>query len=487
MEQLSEKDNAQLQKLGISEEILENQLNSFINGIDPVDLVAPAIINNGIKQMSEEEIAEYSELFAKSLEEVDIKRFVPASGAASRMFKSFHKYLEDGEENDEIKTFKDGFKSFAFYDQIKCHEEPEFSCAIHNMVKTIKLSELPKALIPFHAYEDGSRTAFEEHLVESARVLEGKPVIDIHFTISAAHEEKFRELIEKRLSFIEGKFNCRFNISFSNQLHSTDTVAVNSDNTVYRNSDGTMLFRPGGHGSLLVNLDNLDAELVFVKNIDNVQIDHLKDKTIAYKKVLGGYLIHLHSKVVQALNKLDSGAEIDEVVNFAVEELMIRLPEGFESESDETKVQILKNLLNRPMRICGMVKNEGEPGGGPFWTRNKDGVVSLQIVESSQVDLSNENQKEIFSGSSHFNPVDLVCWIKDRNGDSFDLSQYTDPETAFISEKSQQGKTFKVLEHPGLWNGSMANWTTIFVEVPIESFSPVKTINDLLRPQHQPA
>jgi hypothetical protein len=484
---LSEKDQKQLQELGISDETLENQLDSFRNGIAPVTLVAPATIGNGLKKMTVAEIEEYGDLFQKSLAKVDIKRFVPASGAASRMFKAFHQFLDDGHENKEIETFKNGFKSFAFYDKIKCSSEPEFSCAIHNMIKTINLSELPKALIPFHAYTDGSRTAFEEHLVESAMVLDGKTNIDIHFTISAAHEVKFKQLIEEKLANLEAKHNCKFNISFSQQLHSTDTVAVNDDNSLFRNDDGAMLFRPGGHGSLLVNLNNLDAELVFIKNIDNVQIDHLKDKTVEYKKVLGGYLLDLHAKVQQALEKLESATALDDIIHLATEELMIKLPDDFASYPEEEKRRMLSSLLNRPMRICGMVKNEGEPGGGPFWTRNKQGEVSLQIVESSQVDLENAAQKEVFSGSTHFNPVDLVCWLKDKDGNSFDLAKYTDPNTAFISEKSQQGKTFKVLEHPGLWNGSMAHWTTIFVEVPIESFSPVKTINDLLRPQHQPA
>ena len=484
---LSEKDIAQLQELEISKETLENQLKSFENGIDPVTLVAPATIGNGIKAMSESDLEEYTDLFNNSLANVDIKRFVPASGAASRMFKSFHKYLEDGVETSEIKTFKDGFRSFAFYDRIKCSSEPEFSCAIKNMIETIQLSELPKALIPFHAYIDGSRTAFEEHLVESAMILGNKPEIDIHFTVSEEHTDKFKELISKNLSKLEEVYNCKFNISFSQQLHSTDTVGVNKDNTLFRNDDSTILFRPGGHGSLLVNLNNLDAELIFIKNIDNVQIDHLKDKTIQYKKVLAGYLIDLHNKVIAALNKLDSNESVDDIVTLAQDELMIRLPDDFESLTSEQQRSILTKLLNRPMRVCGMVKNEGEPGGGPFWTRNKNGEVSLQIVESSQVDLSNEDQKSIFEGSSHFNPVDLVCWLKDKDGNSFNLADFTDPDTAFISEKSQQGKVLKVLEHPGLWNGSMANWITVFVEVPIESFSPVKTVNDLLRPQHQPA
>jgi len=487
MNSLSDKDRSQLNELGISQETLEYQLTCFKNGIDPIDLVAPATIDNGIKRMSDSEIELYSGLFKEKASQVEVKRFVPASGAASRMFKSFHKYLDDGEENAEIKVFKDGFKSFAFYDQIKCTSEPEFSCAIHNMVKTLKLSELPKALIPFHAYPEGSRTAFEEHLVESARILEGFDEIDIHFTVSAAHEEKFRELILEKLPILEEKLGCRFNISFSNQMHSTDTVGVNEDNTVFRNDDGSMLFRPGGHGSLLANLNNLGGELVFIKNIDNIQIEHLQGQTIRYKKVLGGYLLDLHQKIKEVYQQTDAVDSIEEISRFLTKELSIRLPDNFETLPLAEQKTMIRQLLNRPIRICGMVKNEGEPGGGPFWTRNKAGDISLQIVESSQMDLDDKEQETIFSKSTHFNPVDLVCWLRDIDGNSFDLAKYTDPDTAFISEKSQQGRMLKVLEHPGLWNGSMANWITIFVEVPIESFSPVKTINDLLRPQHQPA
>jgi len=482
---LTENDLAQLQKLGVTEANLENQLKSFRDGVEPINLVATAVIDHGIKKMSNVEVSKYKTVFAQNLNKVEIMRFVPASGAASRMFKSFHKYLEDGEVNDEVKTFSDGFKSFAFYDKIKCSAEPEYTCAIQNMINTIKLSELPKALIPFHLYNDGSRTAFEEHLIESAQVLKGKQIIDIHFTISAAHEVKFKSIIEEKLDSIEEDYQCKFNITFSQQLHSTDTVGVTEGNDIFRHEDGSMLFRPGGHGSLLLNLDNLDSELVFIKNIDNIQINHLRQATIDYKQILAGYLIDLQDQLKLAHQKLSKGV-LDGIAKFAVNELMCQLDDNFDKMPHADQVSYLTGLLNRPMRICGMVKNEGEPGGGPFWTKNSKGHTSLQIVESSQMDLSNASQNDILIGSTHFNPVDLVCWIKDKDGKRFNLKEYVDPGTAFISEKSQKGETLKVLEHPGLWNGSMADWITIFVEVPMATFSPVKTINDLLRPQHQP-
>jgi hypothetical protein len=311
--------------------------------------------------------------------------------------------------------------------------------------------------------------------------------ISIHFTVSEEHRLKFNELLLAKKQELEETYNCKFNITFSYQHHATDTVAVNEDNSLFRNEDNSLLFRPGGHGSLLVNLNDLNGELVFIKNIDNIQIDHLRGTTIKYKQILAGYLIKLQGQIAEALLKIDNGeADSEELAQLATEHLSISLPAEFNQLGNAEKLNYLKTVLNRPIRVCGMVKNEGEPGGGPFWTRNSKGIESLQIVESSQMDLNNSSQAEIVKNATHFNPVDLVCWLKDYQGNKFDLSQYTDPGTAFISEKSQQGKTLKVLEHPGLWNGAMAEWITLFVEVPIETFSPVKTINDLLRKQHQP-
>lgn len=488
MIELTDADQNQLANLGITKEALNDQLLKFTNGIPPIQLSKPATPNQGITQLSADETDNYISNFKQKSNSLKIRRFVPASGAASRMFKAFHQYLNDGIETEEIKTFSNGLKKFAFYDAIKCQNEPDYGCAIHNMIKIQGLSELPKALIPFHSYSNEIRTAIEEHLVESALVITESNKVCIHFTISEAHQAKFQELLKQRLTSLEKEFGKTFDLSFSYQHHSTDTVAVNSDNSLFRNDDGSLVFRPGGHGSLLVNLNDIDGDLIFVKNIDNIQIDHLKSTTVRYKQILAGYLIHLQAKITEVLKGLDSTeADIDKIARFAKEELNITIEEKFYALERSEQIIFLKSKLNRPIRICGMVKNEGEPGGGPFWTINSNGEESLQIVESSQVDLSNSQQADIFKASTHFNPVDLVCWVRDYKGNKFDLTKYSDPNTAFITEKSQQGKTLKVLEHPGLWNGAMADWITIFVEVPIETFSPVKTINDLLRPQHQPA
>jgi len=488
MIELGTQDLEQLKELGISKESLEQQYKHFEHGINPVDLNRPANVNNGIIRFNKDQLSYFEKQFKEHANKIQITRFVPASGAASRMFKAFFQYFESGTENQEVKSFASGFREFAFYNQIKCKNEPDYSCAINNMINIHKLADLPKALIPFHRYTDNSRTALEEHLVESAMIVGGDKEVNIHFTISESHQNKIAKLIEQNIARFSTTYNCRYNISFSYQSHATDTIAVSSDNEFKRNADGSLIFRPGGHGSLLMNLNHLKADLVFIKNIDNVQPDHLKDTTVLYKKILAGYLLSIQSKISSLLMQLDNNEfELTNVLQIVEDELNIRLPESFNQLDTEAKKKFLYNKLNRPIRVCGMVKNEGEPGGGPFWVRNINGEESLQIVESSQIDMQNKQQAEIFQQSSYFNPVDLVCWLKDYRGNSFDLNKFTDPETAFISEKSQDGQTFKVLEHPGLWNGAMADWITLFVEVPIASFSPVKTITDLLRPQHQPA
>ena len=488
MNNLTSNDIRQIKEMGISEDSLEHQVKQFEHGIDPVALVSPADLNNGILRFNNDQIEYFDKYFEDHGHKIEITRFVPASGAASRMFKAFFQYLESGTENQEVKSFASGFQSFAFYNLIKCKNEPDYSCAINNMINIHKLADLPKALIPFHSYTDASRTAIEEHLVESAMILSSNKKINIHFTISEAHQNMFNALIEQKIAGYSAAHNCDYDISFSYQSHATDTVAVNADNKLLRNSDDSLMFRPGGHGSLLMNLNNLDSDLVFIKNIDNVQPDHLKVNTVLYKKILAGYLVSLQAEIKELLLQLDNNEiDLNNAALTAENDLSIRLPESFNHLDAAVKTKVLHAKLNRPIRVCGMVKNEGEPGGGPFWVRNASGEESLQIVESSQIDMQNRQQAEIFQHSSYFNPVDIVCWLKDYQGKKFDLSKFTNPDTAFISEKSQAGQVFKVLEHPGLWNGAMADWITLFVEVPIATFSPVKTITDLLRPQHQPA
>lgn len=487
MREFSGNDIQQLKNLGISESTLAKQYKLFEKGISPVVLISPARDNNGIIKLGKEQQNHFEEYFDEQSKGLEVIRFVPASGAASRMFKAFFQYLETGIENQEIKSFASGFHSFAFYDKIKCGNESDYSCAISNMINIQQLAELPKALILFHSYADGSRTALEEHLAESAMILDKQKKVSIHFTISESHQEKFDELIREKIDKYTVTYDCNYDLSFSYQSHATDTIAISSDEQLVRNADGSIMLRPGGHGSLLMNLNNLSADLIFIKNIDNVQPDHLKANSLLYKKILAGYLISIQKKVKTILEKLDhNDIEHSEAISIIENDFQIRFPESFSQLEYASQKEILHEKLNRPIRVCGMVKNEGEPGGGPFWLKNSKDEVSLQIVESSQIDMQNKQQAEIFEQSTYFNPVDIVCWIKDYQGNKFDLSNFTDPDTAFITEKSQDGQSFKVLEHPGLWNGAMADWITLFVEVPISTFSPVKSITDLLRPQHQP-
>ena len=487
MIELNGNDIEYLKEFGLDKQTVDRQYQQFVDGIAPVSLVAPANPESGILRFSEPQLTNFENYFDEYSPNIQISRFVPASGAASRMFKSFFQFLESGTEDQEIEIFANGLNSFAFYNQIKCNNETDYRCAIDKMLNELKLADLPKALIPFHSYHSTSRTAFEEHLVESALILADNNDINIHFTISKAHKELFTELMEK-LPLLSASASAHFAITFSYQSHATDTIAVDSDNQLVRNEDGSIMLRPGGHGSLLMNLNDLTADLIFVKNIDNVQPDHLKVETVLYKKILAGYLVSTQGEIKDNLLKLENeNSDLTKAQHFVENELNIRIPESYNRLDSMEKRNFLRTKLNRPMRVCGMVKNEGEPGGGPFWIRNTSGDESLQIVEASQIDMQDEQQVDIFQQSSYFNPVDLVCWIKDYQGNKFDLNKFTDRDASFISDKSQAGKTFKVLEHPGLWNGAMADWITLFVEVPIATFSPVKRVTDLLRPQHQPA
>jgi hypothetical protein len=372
-------------------------------------------------------------------------------------------------------------------------EYHEYTAIIENIlsVNGLNYSNLPKALLKFHKYQDGSRTAAEEHLVEAASYTrDNAKIARIHFTISPEHQDKFLALLTNVKRKYEVMFDVTFDISFSIQKASTDTIAVDDHNRPLRNTDGTLLFRPGGHGALLENLNEIDADLIFIKNIDNIVPDHLKSTTVQYKKVLGGYLLYLKDAVSGFLAKLISQnidpEELKIIVDFAKSNLFLDFPTDFSVHPFIDQVNFLIKLLNRPIRVCGMVKNEGEPGGGPFWVTGDARQLSLQVVESSQIDLKDPEQKTIVDHSTHFNPVDLVCSTRNFEGTPFDLKEFVDENTGFISLKSSGGKTLKAQELPGLWNGAMAKWITIFVEVPVITFNPVKTVNDLLRNEHLP-
>ena len=453
MSNFSAQDLEQLQAKGISVEKVEQQLACFRNGFPELDIVAPASTKKGILAPKRAEQEQYIAAWQEYLKEGHkILKFVPASGAASRMFKNLFQYLEDGIETPFIQDFLAHKDCFAFGPQLAGKEGQE---AVRFLLQDMHYGDLPKGLLLFHKYRDGARTPALEHLVEGAQYCVApaqkgeKPTVYLHFTVSHDHLPLFRQHIADNLKKFEEKFDVRYDVTFSEQLPSTDTIAANPDGTPFRTKDGKLLFRPGGHGALIENLNQQDADIVFIKNIDNVVPDRLKKDTIRYKQILAGVLVTEQKRIFEALKDPNL--------------------------SDEERAK-----LNRPIRVCGVVKNTGEPGGGPFLVREADGSISCQILESTQI-----SDPELMKQSTHFNPVDLVCAIRDFEGKPFDLPQYVDPQTGFISNKSKDGKELLALELPGLWNGAMSRWNTIFVEVPVSTFNPVKTVNDLLREQHQ--
>lgn len=504
---LSQQDLSQIADKGISEEKLNKQLEEFETGFPFLKLEAAAAVGHGIMAPDEEEREAYVQAWdAYKAQGKNIVKFVPASGAASRMFKNMFAFLSaDYTEptTDFEKQYFDNIKKFAFREALceKCRlndgkrikelmADGNYKAVVANMLepKGLNYGQLPKGLLLFHNYEDGPRTPMEEHLVEAALYASSKGEANVHFTVSHDHLELFKAKVAEKVETFAKKYGVKYNISFSEQKPSTDTVAVNPDNTLFRNEDGSMLFRPGGHGALIENLNDIDADVVFIKNIDNVVPDRLKDETVTYKQLIAGVLVTLQKKAFAYLEKLEKGEYtheyLEEIIRFVQRDLCCRKADIKELE-DADLVIYLRKKLNRPMRVCGVVKNVGEPGGGPFLTYNQDGTVSLQILESSQIDKTNEEYQKMFTEGTHFNPVDLVCAVKDYKGQPFNLPDFVDKSTGFISSKSKNGKELKALELPGLWNGAMSDWNTVFVEVPLATFNPVKTVNDLLREQHQ--
>ncbi|MDY0153144.1 MAG: DUF4301 family protein [Prevotella sp.] len=504
---LSKQDISQIEARGISEDQVLDQLKQIEKGFPFLKLEAAASIDKGIVAPGKDEQDKYVNIWNDYKSEGHkIVKFVPASGAASRMFKNMFAFLSAEytvPTTDFEKEFFDNIKDFAFYNELddKCKandgnsitnliEEGKYKNIVANMLNEngLNYGNLPKGLLLFHNYEDGPRTPMEEHLVEAALYASSKGKANVHFTVSHSHLDLFKAKVAEKLTKFSEKFGVTYNISFSEQKPSTDTIATNPDNTPFRNEDGSLLFRPGGHGALIENLNEIDADIVFVKNIDNVVPDRLKGETVKYKQILAGILVDLQNKVFDYLRLLDSGkysnTKLEEIIRFVQRDLCCRKQDIKELEDAELVIYLRKKL-NRPMRACGVVKNVGEPGGGPFLTYNPDGTVSLQILESCQIDTNNAEYMDMFKNGTHFNPVDLVCAIKDYKGNDFNLPEYVDKNTGFISSKSKNGKELKALELPGLWNGAMSDWNTVFVEVPLETFNPVKTVNDLLRDQHQ--
>ncbi len=510
----TKRDIEQISSRGSNLEEIEKQLTYFKKGFPFLKVLRPATIGDGIIRLDAEKVSLAVKTFTQKIQEgLRPAKFVPASGAASRMFQSLYTFAEAAHSNEQAAQLlrEDRFKSvdqffqrlsdFAFYKKLSASPGNNLVdngqlkyCEIIDYLLTEKglnYGFLPKGLLDFHQYLEGPRSPAEEHMIEGALYgADNQGNVKLHFTVSHEHIELFKQKIEQAAPALEVKYGVTYHITFSEQKPSTDTIAVDPENNPFRLTDGSLFFRPAGHGALLDNLNEISADILFVKNIDNVVPDRLKEETVRYKMALALLLSDYQERIFRYLeileNRIVSNIQMAEIIEFTEKELCIE-PLDKQYDADEaTLIHYLYRKLNRPIRVCGMVKNEGEPGGGPFWAENSDGTVSLQVVESSQIDNNDLRQHEIAKHSTHFNPVDLICGIRNFKGEKFDLLKYRDPETGFISSKSKDGKMLKAQELPGLWNGAMADWITLFVEVPIITFNPVKTINDLLRSEHQP-
>lgn len=501
----NEKDRLQLAKLGIAESQVLQQIANFKSGFPFSDLVKPAIVGDGLIRLSQEDATKMVLIYNTCSANLDILKFVPASGAATRMFKDLFSFW-NGLKNEELidslflkypeaKIFFENLEKFPFYEAINqvtknklkdIAAKKEYQLILEYFLgeNGIKYGSLPKGLLKFHKYKTKSRTAIEEHWSEGVSYAKNPSgTVKVHFTISPDHEQEFIKLLNDSKKEYESSLGVKLEINYSFQKPSTDVLAVDLLNEPFRDHDGSMVFRPGGHGALLENLNDCNSDLIFIKNIDNVVPDRIKSETIFYKKALAGVILSYRDRIFEYLRKLESDSSeilINEVVNFIQEELHYF---GLKEAHSDYKAYLI-SILNRPIRACGMVKNEGEPGGGPFWVKDKRGNISLQIVESSQVDMENPEQKLCFAHATHFNPVDIVCMVRNYKGEKFHLPDFRDPDTGFITIKSRDGKSLKAQELPGLWNGAMAYWNTFFIEVPLITFNPVKTVNDLLRSNH---
>ncbi|MBK8807493.1 MAG: DUF4301 family protein [Bacteroidales bacterium] len=502
---------------GLSLDLVQKQIDRFKSGFPFLDISEAATPEKGIRIIDKKDISKHIKTFEKKSKNKTMIKFVPASGAASRMFKNSFSFYETFKGSDQelaklksdknfysINNFIANIEKFAFYDDLKKHlqtdgfsidkliENKEYKKIVEYLLfKGLMYGNIPKGLILFHKYETASRTAIEEQLVEGAHYAKNsKGDVYIHFTVSPEFLENFKAHIDQIKKEYQVKYGVKYVISYSIQKPHTDTIAVDGSNQPFRNEDNSLLFRPGGHGALIENLNDLEYDIIFIKNIDNVAPDRLKPITYDYKKALAGILLHYQVQIFKYIEKLENtkrvtDRKIKKIKSFLEDELQFFFPSNFfELRKDQQSDYILE-ILNRPIRVCGMVKNEGEPGGGPFFVKEPDGAISLQIIEKAQVNTKDEIQNKLLETSTHFNPVDIVCGVSDLTGKKFNLLKFIDENSGIITQKSNSGKELKALELPGLWNGAMANWTTIFVEVPIETFTPVKELNDLLRTEHQ--
>jgi hypothetical protein len=495
----SDQDTSQITAQGISLHVIHQQISHFENGFPYLHILKAATIGDGVIRVSDQEAIELSADFDQKAPSLSLLKFIPASGAATRMFKSLFSFKDEDKKDKSIPEFSERLQDFAFYNELKAamlayglvidQENARTAADYLLSVKGLDYGNLPKGLLQFHSYGNSTRTPAEEHLVEGAKYANSNGTVRIHFTVSPEHRSRFEGLIESVKSTYENQFGVRYEISFSEQKPATDTISVNLDNSPFRGVDGRLLFRPAGHGALLANLNDQDGDVVFLKNIDNVVPESLSATTYTYKKVLAALMLQIREQLFDFQSRIENGASddalIDELTTFYQNTLCTLPPVGFETMSNDQKMTYFKQKLDRPVRACGMVKNVGEPGGGPFWAANADGTTSLQVVESAQVNMDDAAQAAIFEQATHFNPVDIVCSLRGYKGKKFDLMAFRDMNTGFVTQKSKDGKDLKAQELPGLWNGSMADWNTIFVEVPLITFNPVKTVNDLLRKEHQ--
>ncbi len=500
-----------LEEMGIAREKVYKQIETFVEGIPYTCLERAAVVGDGILRFSKAESEKIVSKFENKSALLASLKFVPASGAASRMFKALFNFLEafnPGKESLEeylnrtgdkdIEVFIENLDRFPFYQIVQDELNEKFSDSgralaafVYKMLDPSGLNYdfYPKGILPFHHYGSHVATAFEEHLKEAADYASSKGKAQLHFTISPQHEDLFKDTYADIKDRIEKETGTQFLVNYSFQKPSTDTIVVTPENRPFRQADGSLLFRPGGHGALIENLNEQQADIIFIKNIDNVAVPEYAKQSGKSKKLLAGVLLGIQEKAFRYASMLEesglTGDMVQEIKEFLISELNVRFSDNYSSFSLGEQLDILRDKINRPIRVCGMVRNEGEPGGGPYWVRDPRNHVSLQIVESAQADLGNNDQKQIFNEATHFNPVDLVCGVTNHRGEKYNLLNFVDSDQGFISNKTKDGKALKALELPGLWNGAMAYWNTVFVEVPLLTFNPVKTVNDLLKPAHQ--
>ena len=468
-----------MEEHGLTPAALETQLKNFREGFPFLPVTRAASCGDGIRVLDAAGIEQAAARYDRAKESLRVVKFVPASGAATRMFKDLFEFVREGRRTAVVGELLANRRRFAFWPELRTiiGDDADELRTVENIVaEGLRYGETPKGLVSFHRYGDEVRKAVEEHLVEGAQYAAAGGEVKIHFTVSPEHLTRFEALLAEKIPGYESRFGVKYRISFSVQDPSTDTLAVNPDCTPFRRADGRLLFRPAGHGALIGNLGKIDADIVFVKNIDNVTTDARRSATVLYKKALAGVLLALQERIFEYLMALEvPGAELEPIAAFIENELCVKLPKDYGTA-------LLRQVLDRPIRVCGMVRNEGEPGGGPFWVAGADGLETLQIAESNQIA---PEKRELMRSATHFNPVDLVCSFRTSKGGRFDLREFVDPATGFISRKSDGGRELLAQELPGLWNGAMARWNTVFVEVPITTFSPVKVVTDLLRPEHQ--